>query len=117
MVEGSCHCGKVRIALDDAPDEATECNCSICRRQGTLWCYSSPKRVHIAETIPTQVYIWGDRMLELHRCTECGCVTHWTPIDRAHDRMGVNIRLFTPDVLAATRRKFCDGASFGGRTF
>jgi hypothetical protein len=83
MVEGSCHSGKVRIAV---------------------------------ETAPTDTYVWGDRMLALHRCADCGCVTHWSPSDPAYDRMGINARLLEPAVLAAARVKQVDGASFGGTT-
>jgi hypothetical protein len=116
MVEGSCHCGKVRIAIDAAPEEVTSCNCSICRRSGTLWAYYSPKKVRIEKAMPTDTYIWGDRMLALHRCADCGCVTHWSPVDTAYDRMGINARLLEPTILAAARIKHVDGASFGGYT-
>ena len=42
--EGSCHCGAIGITLEDDPVEASECNCSICRRTGALWTYASPAR-------------------------------------------------------------------------
>ena len=116
MVEGSCHCGKVRISVETAPAEVTSCNCSICRRSGGLWAYYSPKNVQIDEAVPTDTYVWGDRMLTLHRCAECGCVTHWSPSDPAYGRMGINARLLEPAVLAAARVKQVYGASFGGTT-
>ena len=116
MVEGSCHCGKVRIEIDTAPQEVTDCNCSIRRRYGTLWAYYSPKQVRIAQEVKTQIYQWDDRSINFHRCTDCGCVTHWSPVDPARDRMGVNMRLFAPTVLAAARVRHNDGASFGNFT-
>jgi hypothetical protein len=116
MIEGSCHCGKVRIAVETAPDEVTSCNCSVCRRGGTLWAYYSPKAVRIDEAVPTHTYIWGDRMLTLHRCADCGCVSHWSPVDPTYDRMGINVRLLEPAILAAARIKHVDGASSGGYT-
>ena len=39
MIAGSCHCGAVKIAVAEAPATVTSCNCSICRRLGTLWAY------------------------------------------------------------------------------
>ena len=116
MVEGSCHCGKVTLQIDAAPDEVTDCNCSICRRYGTRWAYYSPKQVRIAEAVPTQTYQWDDRSINFHRCAECGCVTHWSPVDPARDRMGVNMRLFALSVLAAARVRHIDGASYGNFT-
>ncbi len=117
MVEGRCHCGKVRIALETAPDEVNDCNCSICRRYGTLWAYYNPKHVRIAEETPTQIYLWDDREINFHRCADCGCVTHWTATRPGHPRMGVNARLLAVEVLAAARVRHGDGASFGGVTF
>lgn len=109
MVEGSCHCGAVRLQVDDAPTEVTDCNCSICRRYGVLWAYYAPGQVRIAGGA-TDIYIWGDRMLEFHRCAVCGCVTHWAPVDKTQERMGVNVRLMEPHVLAGARVRRLDGA-------
>ena len=116
MVEGSCHCGKVRIEIDTAPEEVADCNCSICRRSGTLWAYYDPNHVRIVETVPTDTYMWGDRSLALHRCAECGCVTHWRAVKPDYARMGVNARLLAPEVLAAARVRHIDGASYGNYT-
>src|SRR3546814_5791765 len=38
-LHGSCHCGAVRLTLPVAPDKATSCNCSFCRRSGGIWAY------------------------------------------------------------------------------
>jgi hypothetical protein len=38
-----------------------------------------------------------------HRCRGCGCVSHWVAMDSEHDRMGVNVRLMDPEVLAVAR--------------
>jgi len=112
LIDSSCHCGAVRleIEVEAAPTEVSSCNCSICRRNGTLWAYYSPKLVKLNGGA-TDIYMWGDRMLELHRCKICGCVTHWVPVDKTYDRMGVNARLMAPDVLAAAKVKLVDGAS------
>lgn len=110
MVEGSCHCGAVRVAIPHAPAVITSCNCSICRRLGTLWAYYAPREVTISGT--TATYCWGDRALELHHCPTCACVTHWSPIgDTDPHRMGVNLRLFDPELVAAARVRRVDGAS------
>ena len=36
MIEGSCHCGAVRLTLPEAPEDLGSCNCSMCGRAGTL---------------------------------------------------------------------------------
>jgi hypothetical protein len=108
MIEASCHCGAVKIEVEHAPAELTSCNCSICRRLGTLWAYYRPAQVRVSGN--TATYRWGDRTLDLHRCPTCGCVTHWTPVDPGLDRMGVHARLMDPAVVAAARVRRVDGA-------
>ena len=111
MIESSCHCGAVRLEIDGRLEEVTDCNCSICRRYGGLWAYFSPKRVRvIAPDGATDIYKWGDKRLEFHRCRICGCVTHWRAVDKQVDRMGVNARLMPADVLAKARVRRIDGA-------
>ena len=111
MFEGSCHCGAVKIEVAEAPTQVTSCNCSICRRLGTLWAYYAPAQVTI--TGATATYRWGDKTIDFHRCTTCGCTTHWSPLpDRGEpDRMGINGRLLAPEVLAGARVRRLDGAS------
>jgi hypothetical protein len=112
MIEASCHCGAVKFTVESAPSEVNDCNCSICRRYGALWAYYQLQEVRFATgNGPTDVYMWGDRDLEFHRCRTCGCVTHWSPVDRACTRMGVNARLMPADELAVIPVFHGDGAS------
>jgi len=108
---GTCHCGAVTIEVATTPSVLTSCNCSICRRLGSLWAYYPPSDVKV--TGPTVAYVSGDRMLELHHCPTCACTTHWSPIAGKADpnRMGINARLLSPEVVAAARVKRVDGAS------
>lgn len=108
MIEATCHCGAVKLEVPTAPTQLTSCNCSICRRLGTLWCYFEPAQVRVTGT--TATYRWGDKTLDLHRCATCGCTTHWTPLDPNLNRMGVNARLMDPHVIADVRVRRIDGA-------
>jgi hypothetical protein len=107
VIQSSCHCGAVKVTIPRAPSEVTDCNCTICRRYATLWEYFSPKEVAI--TGATDIYLWGDKSIEFHRCKGCGCVTHWAPVDKTHERMGVNCRMLEPDVLSGVRVRKLDG--------
>ena len=99
MIESSCDCGAVHLKINRVPDEVTDCNCSLCRRYGALWAYYSPKDVIVPGGL-TDTYMRGPKQIEFHRCKNCGCVTHWAPLDKTRDRMGVNARLIEPEVLA-----------------
>lgn len=108
--EGSCHCGGITVTIKDDPVEASECNCSNCRRTGALWTYAPPARV--AVTGEGIGYVHGDRTLTLLHCPTCGVITHWSAIDPAYERMGINLRLFDPKLWETLPRKFVDGASW-----
>jgi hypothetical protein len=108
MIEASCHCGAVRLEIDaPSPDEVNDCACSICRRKGALWAYYSPGKVRV--TGATAVYLWGDKEIEFHSCIVCACSTHWSPVDKTFDRMGVNARMMAPEILAAARVRKSSG--------
>ncbi|MGH7923683.1 MAG: GFA family protein [Candidatus Binatus sp.] len=108
MIESSCVCGAVRLAIARAPDEVLDCNCSICRRYGVLWAYYSLKDVIVPSGL-TDTYLRGAKHTAFHRCKVCGCVTHWSPTDQ-RDRMGVNARLMAPEILSQVRVRHLDGA-------
>ena len=113
MLAATCHCGASRIEVPRRPRTLTSCNCSICRRYGTLWAYykASAVRVHSAPRTFDE-YAWGDKTLKFVRCAICGCVTHWEPMRRTSEsRMGVNARNFEPSVLDGLRIRRLDGAS------
>jgi hypothetical protein len=112
VIEASCHCGAVRFAVETAPVDVNDCNCSICRRYGTLWAYYQKPEVRFDPgNGPTDIYMWGDRDLEFHRCRGCGCVTHWVAVDQSYTRMGVNYRLTALEVLETTLVRHSNGAA------
>ncbi|HXU99259.1 MAG TPA: GFA family protein [Caulobacteraceae bacterium] len=112
MIEATCHCEAVKFEVAHAPEWVNSCNCSICRRLGTLCAYYALGEVRlVSPDPPLGDYVWGDRMITFHHCQVCGCPTHWTPNGEEHpDRMGFNARLFDPEVMAGVRIRRFDGA-------
>jgi hypothetical protein len=108
MVEASCHCGAVKLEAPHPPTKVTSCNCSICRRLGTLWAYYPPAEIRVVGE--TATYVWGDKTIAFHHCRTCGCTTHWSPIDPKGEHMGVNSRLMDPAIVASARTRFVNGA-------
>jgi len=112
LLEGSCHCGAVRITLPSVPEKATRCNCSLCRRLGGLWAYYEFGTVRM-EGHPknTAEYIWGDKTLRNIRCKTCGCVTHWEPLaPEPGGKHGVNLNNFDPRLQESVQIRHFDGA-------
>jgi hypothetical protein len=113
MIEASCHCGSVTVAIPRKPRTLTACNCSICRRYATLWAYYPAARVRVRSPRGgLSSYAWGERGIRFMRCRRCGCVTHWEAARNPRKRrMGVNTRNVDPEVLKGVRVRHLDGAS------
>lgn len=101
MVRAACHCGVVRITMEPAPNWVLDCNCSICRRYGTLWAYTwdrIAKRDFNATLLQgaseLEAYIWGNRWIGFWRCKACGCVTHHTALQEPEKIRAINARMF-----------------------
>ena len=119
MLSATCHCGALRIEIPEAPSEITNCNCSICRRLGTLWAYYEVGRVKVhGHPELTDTYIQGDKTLRVVRCKTCGCITHWEPLEtNPGSKLGVNVRNFEPEVIGNVRMRLLDGADTWSSTF
>ncbi len=100
------------MTLPAAPETATSCNCSLCRRTGGIWAYYGLGAVSIqGHPENTEAYAWGDRTMNNFRCKTCGIITHWEPVNpEAGARHGVNLRNFDPDLLQSVVVRHFDGA-------
>ena len=71
---GSCHCGKISYTVqEDAPTEALECNCSICRRKGYLHHFTTPDKFTFhGSREDIQVYTFKSHSIRHQFCKTCG---------------------------------------------
>ena len=104
MLTGSCHCGKAGWTLKGDPGSITACNCTICRRYGSLMAYDYEGE-RVAITGETASYTRKGRdesPLEFLFCPTCACVLGWRGLRLDADgrrRMAVNVRLAPPDAV------------------
>ena len=115
MIRAACHCGAVRMTLEVAPDWVLDCNCSICRRYGTLWAYGWDGRarrdlgaVLVQGGGELEAYIWGSRQIGLWRCKTCGCLTHHTALAKPDQIRAINARMFVNFDPASVTIDQCD---------
>jgi hypothetical protein len=72
-IRGSCHCGKIAYSLDAEPTEAIECNCSICRRRGSVLAAFAPEQFHLETSRDDiAVYTFGKHVIRHQFCRTCG---------------------------------------------
>lgn len=120
MLNLSCHCGRIRLALKKRPDYINECNCTLCSKSGARWGYFDPSDVAVEGTAATYCREdKGDPVVQLHSCATCGSTTHWTLTSDGvakfgNTRMGVNMRLADEKQLTGIELRFPDGRAWSG---
>lgn len=110
-IQGTCLCKAVQLGAARLPRQVTQCNCSVCRRYGTLWAYY--RRSAVSITAPRgalEDYSVRTGGLKFVRCRSCGCVICWDGPGKGRDqRMGINTRLLDQALMAAVPVKVLDG--------
>lgn len=110
MLQGTCHCGAVSWTFAGMPESATACNCTVCRRYGTLWAYDYENE-GISVSGPSRFYARG-KAIEFHFCPTCGCVAFWRgqkTDEQGRRRIAVNLRLTEPAAIGALPIDHFDG--------
>lgn len=112
-IRGSCHCGKVAYSLEADVTEAIECNCSICRRKGSVLAAFDPALFRL-ETPREElgVYTFGRHAIRHQFCRTCGCAPFAEGIGPDGEAMVVlNLRCAENLDLSTIRITPFDGAS------
>lgn len=71
--KGSCHCGAVAFEVEGEIDKAISCNCSICRRKGSLLWFAPRSALKL--TTPesaSRVYEFNHHAIHHRFCPTCG---------------------------------------------
>lgn len=92
------------------PESATACNCTVCRRYGTLWAYDYENE-GIFVSGPSKFYTRGEA-IEFHFCPSCGCVAFWRAQktnEQGRRRIAVNLRLTEPGPIESLPIDHFDG--------
>lgn len=120
MINVSCHCGQISVAVDQRPDYINACNCTLCRKSGAHWAYLPPSGATVhGETIG---YSRTDKVepgAQIHFCPNCGSTTHFVLTPGAVAKfgntvMGVNMALADERDLAGIERRYPDGRNWQG---
>lgn len=118
---GECVCGAVSITIDEKPEFINDCNCGLCRKTGAAWGYFSCASVSArGETTAYNRSDKRDPIVEVYSCNQCACTTHFgltrsfKQMNPSIDQVGVNMRLFDPDLLHDVEVRFPNGKAWSG---
>jgi len=111
---GSCHCGRIAFDLDGEVAEALDCNCSLCRRRGTLLSFHPRDALQLrTPEADMATYTFNRHAIQHRFCPTCGVAMFGEAIDprTGAKTVAVNVRCL-PDVdLDALKINRFDGAS------
>ncbi len=110
---GGCHCGRVRFEVDaPAAIDATDCNCSICRKSGFLHLIvpASDFRLLQGDNVLT-TYTFNTGVAKHHFCSVCGVKSFYVP--RSHPNgISVNVRCLDEATVAGVNVTPFDGRNW-----
>jgi hypothetical protein len=110
---GSCHCGAVKFSVDaEMPKEAMSCNCSICRRKGTLMAFFPAAKLKVEGEEALEAYKFNTHRLSHWFCKTCGIHPFGGGIGPDGTEMrAINLRCVLEADLDALTIQHFDGAS------
>lgn len=111
---GSCHCGEVKYEATGDFTEAISCNCSMCRRKGTLLAFVPQANFKLLSGGEELVdYQFGKKRIHHTFCGECGVTPFAHGTSPNGDKMvAINVRCLEDLDLDALKITKVDGKSF-----
>ena len=82
MKKLTCHCGKVEaeINVSDKLEKVLRCNCSICKRKGTIMSMVKNEDFKITKgKDKLKLYQFHSKVAKHYFCSDCGIYTHHNP--------------------------------------
>ncbi|QIL21789.1 GFA family protein [Thermomonas sp. HDW16] len=112
--QGSCHCGRVAFSVEGQVDTAIDCNCSICRRRGSLLAFF-PRSAMVLQTPEADIatYTFNSHAIRHRFCANCGCAPFGEGVNpkTGEATVAVNVRCLPGIDLTALKVVPFDGAS------
>jgi hypothetical protein len=112
IMEGGCHCGRVRFRVTAELDGVTECNCSVCTKKGFLHLIVAPENFTLLTGEgELATYQFNTRTARHTFCRTCGVHAFYTPRSDP-DKIDVNVRCLDNFDLARLSPKPFDGRNW-----
>ena len=110
---GSCHCGTIAFEVEGTIDKAMACNCSICRRKGSLlWFVPSTAMRLLTPEDAASVYEFNHHRIHHRFCPTCGIHPYADAVDpKGNATRAINIRCLEDIELASIPVTHFDGRS------
>jgi hypothetical protein len=110
--QGGCHCGRVRFRVTADLSRVTECNCSICTKEGFLHLIVAPETFELLsgkDALTTYRFNTGTAQHTF--CATCGIHPFYVPRSDP-DKIDVNVRSLDGVDIAAIKTHPFDGKNW-----
>ena len=113
-LKGSCHCGAVAFEFDGPVSEGMSCNCSWCRRRGSILHFvPAAAFCQTAGAEALRLYRFNQKTIDHLFCATCGIESFGRgKLPSGEEMVAVNLRCVPAVDLDALPIKKVDGASF-----
>lgn len=94
LYQGSCHCGAVAFEVEGEIDGALACNCSMCRRKGSLLWFVARDQLRLrTPDEAAATYTFNKHVIKHRFCPTCGIHPYGEGVDPKGNAMAaVNLR-------------------------
>ncbi len=113
ILNGGCHCGRVRFEVTAEPDiAADQCNCSICRMSGYLHLLIAKTDFKLLQGEDAlENYRFNSGVAQHYFCRNCGIKSFYVP--RSHpDGVSINVNCLDQDDIASLAVTPFDGENW-----
>ena len=112
VLEGGCHCGRVRFRVTADLDTVTICNCSICTKKGILHLIVARENFELLSgKDDLTTYTFNTGVAKHTFCRHCGMHPFYVPRSDP-DKIDVNARCLDGVDLAKLKPKYFDGRNW-----
>jgi hypothetical protein len=112
VMQGGCHCGRVRFRVTADLDKVSECNCTMCTKKGILHLIVPPEQFElISGKDALTTYQFNTGTAKHTFCKVCGIHPFYVPRSDP-DKIDVNVRCLDDIDLAAISVKPFDGRNW-----
>ena len=109
---GGCHCGRIAFEVTGAPDEISECNCSICTKKGYLhWIVPRGRFRLLTADESLSTYTFNTGVAKHHFCRVCGVAPFYIPRSDP-DKIDVNARCLDDVEITKLKVRHFDGRNW-----
>ena len=92
--QGSCHCGRIKFAVEGELTGAVSCNCSICQRKGMLMWFVPRAQLQVqTPDKDASTYTFNKHLIRHRFCPVCGIHPFAYGVDQKGNEMAaINVR-------------------------